>query len=55
MPFGPTIDEKSKKPFLPCSLSQLLDDDDDNDIPIIVGCTSHEFIMFMKGIKNFQI
>ncbi|CAL1681890.1 unnamed protein product [Lasius platythorax] len=48
--FGPTIDEKAKRPFLPCPLSQLLDDD--NDIPIMIGYTSHEFIMFLKDTSE---
>ncbi|EFN64026.1 Esterase E4 [Camponotus floridanus] len=50
IPFGPTIDEKSKRSFLPCPLSQLLDND--NDIPIIVGFTSHEYIMFFKDTSE---
>ncbi|XP_029169678.1 esterase E4-like isoform X1 [Nylanderia fulva] len=50
IPFGPTIDEKAKEPFLPCPISQLLDDD--SDIPIIVGYTSHEYIMFLNDISE---
>lgn len=52
VPFGPTIDDKAKRPFLPYPLSQLLDDD--KNIPIMIGYTSHEYIMFLKGIKNYQ-
>ncbi|XP_072764146.1 esterase E4-like [Anoplolepis gracilipes] len=54
IPFGPTVDEKSKRPFLPCPVSQLLDDA--NDIPMIIGCTSHEYIMFLidASKKNLE-
>lgn len=27
--------------------------DDDNDIPIMLGSTSYEYIMFLRGIRNF--
>ncbi|XP_011705980.1 PREDICTED: esterase FE4-like [Wasmannia auropunctata] len=50
IPFGPTIDDKAKSPFLPCPVSQLLDNE--NNIPIIVGCTSHEYIMFLKDTSE---
>lgn len=48
IPFGPTIDDKAKRPFLPCPVSQLFD----NDIPIMVGYTSHEYIMFLKDTSE---
>ncbi|XP_011695647.1 PREDICTED: esterase E4-like [Wasmannia auropunctata] len=48
VPFGPTIDDKAKKPFLPRPVSELLDND--NNIPIIVGHTSHEYIFFYTGL-----
>ncbi|XP_020293908.1 esterase E4-like [Pseudomyrmex gracilis] len=44
--FGPTIDKTAKTPFLPCAVSKLLDNG--NNIPIIVGYTSHEYIMFIR-------
>ncbi|KAL6428698.1 hypothetical protein ACFW04_007943 [Cataglyphis niger] len=50
IPFGPTIDEKSTRPFLPYPLSQLLDNE--IDIPVIIGCTSHEYIMFVKDTSQ---
>ncbi|XP_036144784.1 esterase E4 isoform X2 [Monomorium pharaonis] len=50
VPFGPTIDDKAKSPFLPCSIYQL--SNDDNDIPIMVGFTSHEYIMFFKDTSE---
>ncbi|XP_011632725.1 esterase E4-like isoform X1 [Pogonomyrmex barbatus] len=50
IPFGPTIDDKAERPVLPYPISQLLDDD--NNIPIMVGNTSHEYIFFLKGITK---
>lgn len=50
VPFGPTIDDKAKIPFLPYPICQLLDDD--NNIPIIIGYTSHEYIMFLKDTSE---
>ncbi|KYN22096.1 Esterase E4 [Trachymyrmex cornetzi] len=46
IPFGSTIDDKAKTSFLPCPISQLLDND--NNIPIMVGGTSHEYIFFLR-------
>ncbi|XP_026826028.1 esterase E4 isoform X4 [Ooceraea biroi] len=43
--FSPVIDNDVKKPLFPCPLHQLLNDD--NDIPIIVGYTTHEYILFL--------
>ncbi|XP_012216886.1 esterase E4 [Linepithema humile] len=50
IPFRPTIDEKAKTPFLPRPISQLLHDD--NDIPIMLGSTSYEYIMFLKDTSE---
>ncbi|XP_026827085.1 uncharacterized protein LOC105286018 [Ooceraea biroi] len=40
------IDNDVKRPLFPCSIHQLLNDD--NDIPIIVGYTSHEYLLYLK-------
>ncbi|XP_018339347.1 PREDICTED: esterase E4-like [Trachymyrmex septentrionalis] len=50
VPFGPTIDDKAKTPFLPCPLSQLLDGG--NNIPIMIGATSDEYIFFLRDISE---
>ncbi|XP_039306920.1 esterase E4 isoform X2 [Solenopsis invicta] len=50
IPFGPTIDDKARRPFLSSSIAQILDDD--NNIPIMVGFTSHEYIMFLKDTSE---
>ncbi|EFN75416.1 Esterase E4 [Harpegnathos saltator] len=44
--FGPTIDRAAKNPFLPCPIRDLIDYD--NDIPVLIGHNSHEFLHFMK-------
>lgn len=48
------MDEKAKRSFLPRPIHELLADDD-NNIPIILGCTTHEFIMFIRGIRDCAI
>ncbi|TGZ48392.1 Carboxylic ester hydrolase [Temnothorax longispinosus] len=50
VPFGPTIDDRAKKPFLPYPISQLLDDD--NNIPIMIGYTSHEYISLLQDTSE---
>ncbi|KYM80814.1 Esterase E4 [Atta colombica] len=50
VPFGPTIDNKAKTPFLPCPISQLLDDG--NKIPIMIGTTSDEYIFFLRDTSE---
>ncbi|EZA62846.1 Esterase FE4, partial [Ooceraea biroi] len=42
--FIPVIDNEVKRPLFAHPIHQLLNDD--NDIPIIVGCTSHEYSIF---------
>ncbi|XP_015178357.1 PREDICTED: esterase E4-like isoform X2 [Polistes dominula] len=46
IPAGPVIDAKSKNPFLPRPLNELLKND--ADIPMLIGYTNNEFIMFLK-------
>ncbi|RLU22070.1 hypothetical protein DMN91_006450 [Ooceraea biroi] len=53
VPFTPTIDKKAKRPVLPRPLHQLLDED--NDIPIILGHTSHEYLMFLKDTEEITV
>ncbi|XP_025154495.1 esterase E4-like, partial [Harpegnathos saltator] len=48
--FGPTIDRAAKNPFLPCPIRDLIDYD--NDIPVLIGHNSHEFLHFMKRDKK---
>ncbi|KAG5329467.1 ESTE Esterase, partial [Acromyrmex charruanus] len=50
VPFGPTIDDKAKTPFLPCPISQLLYEG--NNIPIMIGATSDEFIFFLRNTSE---
>ncbi|KAL0100124.1 hypothetical protein PUN28_019520 [Cardiocondyla obscurior] len=45
VPFGPTYDDIAKTPFMP-NFNKLLEDD--NNIPIMIGYTTHEYIMFLK-------
>ncbi|XP_043501481.1 esterase E4-like [Polistes fuscatus] len=47
LPVGPVMDAKSKNPFLPRPLNELLQND--ADIPIMIGYTNNEFIMFLKN------
>ncbi|XP_035718383.1 esterase FE4-like [Vespa mandarinia] len=50
LPVGPVIDVKSKNPFLPRPIKECLKDD--TDIPIMLGYTSNEFIMFLKNTSE---
>jgi len=45
--FSPTLDKKAKEPFFPRPVRELVYND--NDIPLMLGYTSHEYIMFLKG------
>ncbi|KAI4503994.1 hypothetical protein M0802_000465 [Mischocyttarus mexicanus] len=42
---GPAVDAKSKNPFLPRPVNELLENN--ADIPIMIGHTNNEFIMFL--------
>nr|KAF7425044.1 hypothetical protein H0235_007482 [Vespula pensylvanica] len=50
LPVGPVVDVKSKNPFLPRPIKECLKDD--ADIPIMLGYTSNEFIMFLKDTSE---
>ncbi|XP_026826027.1 esterase E4 isoform X3 [Ooceraea biroi] len=49
LPFTPVVDSDVKKPLFPRPLYQLLNDD--NDIPIIIGNTSHEYIFHLDSLE----
>lgn len=45
--FSPTLDKGLKNPLFPRPIRHLLNDD--NDIPIIIGYTTHEYIIFLES------
>lgn len=48
--FGPTVDKESENPFLPASPMELIHRG--NNIPILLGYTSHEYLKFIPGIRK---
>ncbi|XP_011630754.1 esterase E4-like [Pogonomyrmex barbatus] len=50
MPFGPSINDKAEKSVLPHPVSELINDD--NNIPIMIGNSSYEYIFFLKDISQ---
>ncbi|XP_012254120.2 esterase FE4-like [Athalia rosae] len=49
-PFLPSIDDKSEKPFMPKSPKELVLEG--TDVPLMLGYTSHEGILFVIGLQN---
>ncbi|XP_012262883.2 esterase E4-like isoform X3 [Athalia rosae] len=50
LPFMPSVDDKSKEPFMPRHPKEIYSEG--IDVPIIIGCTSHEGIMFVCAYNN---